>query len=337
MNTRTAGVNIFINGKNCSMDLAGYLTSITYTDVLEGEADTAEIVLQDRNRLWTSDWFPKRGDTVNIELVRENWNEQSGVETLPLGSFEIDEIKNSYPPNVAHIKLNSIPNNSELRSVDKSASWEDTKLSNIAGDIATRAGLTLFYDTADDPIIKRAELSEQSSLSFLQKMCKKAGLALKVSDNKVIIFDEEKYEKQSPVMTLKYGESAIKSFSGTATISKIYTACHVKYGHSKKKETIEGSYQDASKSGGMTLEISQKVESQAEAERLAKKKLREKNKDEIKVQITAAGNFGYLAGNVLELVEFGFYSGRYIVEKATHKIAKGYEVTVELRRCLSGY
>ena len=87
----------------------------------------------------------------------------------------------------------------------------------------------------------------------------------------------------------------------------------------------------------MTLKVNKKVSTQAEAEKLAKKKLREKNKEEIKISLTLIGNFIYLSGNVVELVNHGWYSGNYIIEKATHKIGNGYEVTLDLRKCLSGY
>ena len=103
----------------------------------------------------------------------------------------------------------------------------------------------------------------------------------------------------------------------------------------EKSEEISAEYTDATKKSGMTLKVNQKVETQAEAEKLAKKKLREKNKEEVKVSLTLIGNFIYLAGNVIELVNHGFYSGRLIIEKSTHKISSsGYEVTVDCRKCL---
>lgn len=330
---------IYINGKNITDDISSYVKAVSFSDSLSDEADTAEIHLHDVNHIWRESWFPQRGDTATIELIRVDWN-GDGVETLPLGSFEIDEIQNTYSQgsgNEAKVKLNSIPNNSGLRNVNESRSWEKVKLSGIAGDIASEAGMTLFYDTNEDPEIARAEQSEKSNLAFLKKLCHDNGLALKASDGKLIIFDEEKFESQSPIITLTYGVDAIKSFSATATISKIYKSCTVNYKHGKKSEEISGEYTDGSKKSGMTLKINQKVETQAEAEKLAKKKLREKNKEEIKISMTLVGRFIYLSGNVIELSGHGFYDGAYIIEKSNHKIGNGYEVSIDLRKCLSGY
>ena len=334
---RHVGAYIFANGQDVTGNLSGFLQSVTYTDNLSGEADTAEIELLDADRIFISEWFPKRGDTAAITLWREFWQGDGEIQTLPLGTFEIDEITNSYPPNVAKIKLNSIPNNAKLRSVDKSKSWENFRLSAIAHDIATAAGVQLFYDTNEDPLIKRAEQSELSCLAFLEKLCTDNGLALKVADGKLIIFDEEKYEQQEPISTLYYDLSITKRFSASATIHEIYSAAHVKYKQGKEDKFIEATFTDSTRDAGMTLEINQKVDTQAEAEKLAKKKLREKNKDEIKVTLTTVGRFDYLSGRVIALASHGFYDGNYLIERATHKIGNGYEVDLQLRKCLKGY
>ena len=333
---RHVGVEIFADGENVTQNISPYLKSITYTDNLSGEADTAEIEVEDANRIFVADWFPKRGITVSITLYREFWN-GDGVESLPLYDFEVDEITNSYPPNTARIKLNSIAQNSGLRQRDESRAWENVKLSQIAGDVAKKAGVELFYDTSEDPTIKRAEQSEISALTFLQKLCTDNGLALKVSDGKLIIFDEAKLEQQEPVSTLGYDLSVIKNFSATATLQEIYKSCEVVYKHGQKDEKIAAKFDDTSKEDGKTLKINQKVESQAEAEKLAKKKLRDKNKKEIQVRLTTVGRFDYVAGNCIELIEHGFYSGKYIIERAVHKIGSGYTVDLELRKCLPNY
>lgn len=336
MNTRRTKISVTINGKNITEDVSPFLTNFSYTDNLSGEADLAELTFEDSQRLWTAEWFPNRGDTCDITIVKENWFD--GDTELNLNSFEIDEVANSFPPNVCRLKLNSVPNNSKLRSIDQSKSWEKVTLKKIASEIASDAGMELFFDTQEDPKIERAEQKEQSKLQFLEKLCVDNGLALKVSEKKLIIFDEEKFERQEPILTLSYGDEILKSFSATATISKIYSACHVKYQQGKKKEFIEHTYKDASKSDGMVLEINKKVENAAEAEKLAKKELRKKNKEEIKVSVEVIGRFIFLAGNVIELDEsFGFYAGNYLIEKARHNVGAGYECSLELRKCLKGY
>ena len=337
MFTRHVGVKIEVAGVDVTRDLSPYLKSVTYEDVLSGETDTVELELQDTAHLFATDWFPQRGDTLRVELSREYWSGDGQLETLPLGLFELDEVQNSYPPNICKLKGNSCPQNSALRQMDESKSWEDVKLSQIAFDIAEAAGVALFYDTTHDPTIKRAEQSELSRLAFLEKICADQGLAVKIANGTLAVFDEEKYEQQEPVSQIVYGFSTVKKFSATATLTEIYKACEVVYKHGQKDEKIQARFEDSSKSDGKTLKVNQRIEDQSEADRLARKKLREKNREEVKVQLTVVGRFEYLSGQVVELVNHGFYSGRYLIERARHKVGDGYEVDLELRRCLNGY
>lgn len=335
--TRHVGVAIWADGEDVSANLTPYLKSISYTDNAGGEADTAEIELEDSSHKFIGDWLPKRGITVRIILYRESWQGDNQIETFDLGTFEHDEIEISYPPSTAKIKLNSIPQNSGLRQRDESRAWENVQLSQIANDVAAKAGVVLFYETVEDPTIKRAEQSEVSALAFLEKLCADNGLALKVSDGKLIIFDETKLEAQEPVAHLDYDLSTITRFSATVTLNETFKKCEVVYKHGQKDEKISGTFEAPDKDEGKTLKVNQRVESQAEAEKLARKKLRDKNKQETTVRLTTIGRFELVAGNVIELVNHGRLSGRYLIEKSHHHVGSGYTVDLELRRCLEGY
>ena len=333
---RQASIKMSFEGKDVSVAINNFLQSFSYEESASNEADTASITLNDTKELWIGDWFPKKGTVAQASIVTTNW-EREGVETVPLGRFEVDEVKNKFPPATATIKLNSIPNNSKLRNVNNSKSWEQVKLSQIAKDIAESAGMELFYDTKEDPVIQRAEQSEQSSLKFLNKLCTNAGLALKVTDNKIAIFDFEKYESQEAVETYIKGESRILEFEATSKLNETYKSCTVTYQHSKKKEKIEGTFSDGNKEDGPTLKINKKVESQEEAERLAKKKLREKNKEENKISLKVVGNLKLSAGLTLKIKGFHVHDGKYLIDKLSHSISNGFTTSLELTKCLKGY
>ena len=175
-------------------------------------------------------------------------------------------------------------------------------------------------------------------MSFLEKLCTDSGLALKVTDGKLIVFDETKLEAQEPVARLIRGSSTITRFSATSTLQEVYRRAEVTYSHGQKSETITGSFDAADKPEGKVLKINQRVESKAEADRLAKNALREKNKKETQIRLTTVGSFKLLSGNVVELVNHGKFDGKYLIEKSTHKIdSSGYTTDLELRKCLSGY
>ena len=234
MKARRARVKCKYDNVDISQDIARFLKSFSVREVLSGEADSAEITLEDREALWQGDWFPERGAIMDITLVISDWEGEGDNRGLPLGKFEVDEITNAGPPNEAKIKLISVPNNTDLRGVERTRAWEKANLSRIVQDIAEGAGMQHFFDTPEDPIIERAEQSEETDLAFLKKLCKDAGLALKVTDKNIVVFDIAKYEAAEPVMTITKGKDNIISFDCRTTIHEIYRACHVKYKHGKK-------------------------------------------------------------------------------------------------------
>lgn len=349
MKARRISTIIKYNNTDISADISKYLEGISYTDNLSGEADDLQLTLDDREGLWQSTWMPEKGALLDAELQLNNWQSLSALpQKLRLGLFEIDEIGSSGYPSTAQIKAVSVPDNNTLRGVERSRSWEKTKLQVIANDIATAADMSLYWDTEENPVLDRAEQTEQSDLSFLYTLCKDQGLALKISDNQIIIFDEEKYESMSAKITIvKPGTTynaesemlyirAGLGYELRTKIRDIYAACRVSYQQGKSKAKIEGTYTVPGKKG-KTLQVSEQVESVAEALRLAKKRLREKNKDETTGSFPLIGNFALAAGSTINILGFGAFDGKYLITRATHDINNGYKTNIEVRRCLNGY
>ena len=227
-----------------------------------------------------------------------------------------------------------------MKSVGKSRSWEQVTLSKIASDVATGGGMLLFYDTSEDPLIERAEQSEESDLKFLHRLCRDQGLALKVNDRKIIIFDIEKYEAASAVETIDRTSALLKRFSVRTTLNEVYSKCEVKYKNGRKGELISGSYSSGGVlssvfgTGGKTLKINKKVATVGEAERLARKELKAANRAETKMQMTLVGDMNLRAGATILLEGFEVFDGKYLIEKATHSVGTGgYETTVEMSKC----
>jgi phage protein D len=337
MQARRARLKLLYDNKDISADLVPYLLSFSYTDHASGKADDLQIRLEDRQGLWTGDWWPDKGATLKATLITEHWTEQDKTEELPLGMFEIDEIEGSSSPSTITIKALSVPESASLRGEEKTKSWEAVTLSKIAGEIATNAGLSLFYDTDDDPEHDRIEQTEQSDLAFLQKTCEDAGLSLKVSDRQIVIFDDEKYEAMEPVMTIKRGQSWILSHSFSTSTRDVFSACKVSYYNARTKKTYSYTYTAPNKlATGKTLVINERARSIGNAEKLAKKKLRKQNRGETKMSFSLLGDIRLLAACTVKVEGYGRLDGKYFIEEATHS-GSGYKVKVDLRRVLEGY
>lgn len=359
MITRRVLASVLYNSADISTDINQYLKSISYRDAMSGQADDLQLSLEDRAGIWQAEWMPEKGAVLDVSIITLFWKSAYDLpETLRLGLFEIDEITSSGYPSEVGIKAVSVPFNNQLRGEAHTRSWEKAELKTIANDIATAANLKLFYDTEENPVLEHCEQSEQSDLSFLLQLCTDNGLALKVSDGQIIIFDEAKYEAQEPKITIvkpgaaypppsqeETGNSAeeemiylpsLLSYSLTSKLRDIYAACHVKYQNSDTKEIIEATFTAPGKSGP-TLQVREQVDTIADAERLAKKKLREQNKEEVTGSFSLPGCLRLVAGITVNLLGFGVYDGKYIITEASHDIGTVYTSSINVRRCLDGY
>lgn len=356
---RRAWLIVTYNGKDISESLAQYVLSFSYTDNLTGQVDDISITLEDRAELWEADWMPERGATLDITICTYNWSDlYSEEQDLQLGKFEIDELEVSSAPNVVTIKAVaiSISDDSTLRSTLRSHTWENISVQKAANDIAWQNGMKLQWYCDDNPNIDKLEQNDESDLDVLQKICDDAGFALKVTTDTIIIFDVEKFEKEdvyaeyyhpgTTILNIVENQSkpvqtdALLNYSFKAKIRDVYKKCHVKYAKDKDKSVIESTFvaPDKKEKEGATLEVHQQVSSQAEADRLAKKKLREKNCEEFTGSFSSDGNMGLCAGETIEMLGFGNFSGKYIITQTKHDISSsGFTSSVEIRKCLDGY
>ncbi len=350
---RRAWLIVQYQNKDISEDISKYLLSATYTDNLTGAVDDISITLEDRVGLWSNEWFPEIGGYLDVSIGLYNWDSlDSGQDIFHLGAFELDEIEMNDPPATVTLKAVSITisQTSTLRSVLRNQTWENISLWKVANDIAWRNNLKLIWDTADgnNPNLDKTDQSDESDLSFLQKLCSDMGFALKIQTNAIVIFDEAFYEQKEPVMALLSPADTMalqdKPYTRNTTgysfkkkTRDIYRACHVKYQKEKEKAVIEATFQNPNRTIGTTLEVNQQVDSLEEAQYLAKKKLREANKEETTGTYQTIGNKLLVAGITVELWGFGKFSGKYIITKATHSISSTYTTMVDLRRCLDGY
>lgn len=321
-----------------SNDIRKHILGLTYTDNATGSADDLDITLEDKEGLWHGSWVPQKGDMIDASFYVENWNGNKGKQLLPCGTFEIDDISVSGPPDTVSIKGQSVPVSSNIKQTDKTKSWKKIKLSKIANEIANNAGLKCLFESQEDTEYDSIDQVKEPDLIFLQGLCNDAGLSLKISAGQLVIFDEYAYECKDPILTLIKGKSNIISYSfGNKTSDTGYKACHVRYTDAQTNKTIEATFTDKSKKTGAMLEVNEQVKTYTEALKLAKNKLREKNKQECTGSLSVLGDVKLVAGVTILIKGWLSFDGKYIVNKATHNIVGGYTTDIEITKCLEGY
>jgi phage protein D len=325
--------------EDISKGIGLFILSFSYTDSASGQADDLQLTLEDSRGQWQASRKPRKGDTLKAALLTVNGEDDGKERRLECGAFQVDEISLSGPPDVLNLKAIAVPVASSLRGQKKDKAWEAVRLSVILEEIAAKGELKKYFACADDPLYSRVEQNQQSDLEFLQMLCEKAGLALKVTYSKIVIFDEEMYEGKPVLLTIKKRGSTVLNYSFSSNSRDCYSACKVSYYDAKTKATLAYEFKPPdSPDTGQVLVINEKVDSAAEAEKLAKKLLRQKNKEENKASLTLAGDVRLVSGKTVMLEGWGRYDGKYIIEQAKHDNgSSGYQVSVELRKILEGY
>ncbi|WP_340026674.1 contractile injection system protein, VgrG/Pvc8 family [Paenibacillus sp. FSL K6-1096] len=334
---RRAVLELRYNGKDVTQDITRSLTDFQYNDAASGSLDDLTVTLEDRERNWQGPWSPVEGDQLVAVIRTVNWDKPGEIKKLPLGTFEVDSIDFSGPPDTISIKAVSLPVTSEVRMQRSSRSWEKTNLKTIAAQVAKRAKLKLIYEAQDNPSYDRLEQSEVSDLAFLLDTAMQEGIAIKVSSGSLVLFDEQEYEQKAAVATIVRGESNVTDYSfAYNTAYAAYRACTVTYTPSQDKETLKATYtpQGAPKSGPV-LKINEQVDSQANAMRLARKRLREKNKEGGKGTLSLMGDLRMAAGLTINIKGWKRFDGKYIIESARHSIgSSGYTTSLDIRKVL---
>lgn len=353
---RRVEVKLYFKGKNISKELSKYLLSMSFTDKEDDEADEIDITLDDREGKWIKDWLNTskeikkstktenikkafKGTEIHAMVVQKNPYSDGRDKVLDCGTFEIDQVNYSGPPQKLTIKATSIPYKSKLRQTKRNRTWEKTNLKKISEKIAKQSSMKNMYLSDYNPSYKRREQKNMTDIAFLKKLCKSAGISLKVTSKTIVLFDAADFESKTEVKKLKAGKGNILSYSfSTKTADTAYSSCHVIYTDPGTKKTIEATYKPpGANSDGQTLEVKQKVSNKSEALTLAKKSLRARNRGETTAEFTLAGDVGYVAGITVRVYGYGEFNGKYIVEQATHQITGGYKVKIKLRSCLEGY
>ena len=327
---RYAEVEIYYEGVNISQDIAPYLINFTYTDNSSDKADDISFTLEDRKRLWIEDWFPMKGDKVKAAIILHDWDEAGKTESLPCGTFEVDQIECSGPPNQITIKAVSTLVSKPMRQEKHTKAWENVKLSTIAGDAASKNGLELFWDSPNDPVFSRRDQVEISDLEFLTTLARDYGINVKVTDTQLVCYDKDTYEAKTPVEELSFGDKKLLRWGFSSKAAGTYKAAHLQYHDPVKNTTIDVTEQGDSEGTGRVLEINQKADNINDAKKIAKSKLEAANKKEISGNLTLMGDLRYVGASNITIIGFGAFDGTYVIEKATHSVGDSYTTKLDI-------
>ena len=320
------------NNKNISAGLAPHTLSFSYTDNEGGKADDLNIQLEDSQGLWKDAWLPRKGAVITA-VIRTEGNRQ-----LNCGTFAVDQVDLSGPPDTVTLKAVSSFTAKSLKQEKKSRSWEKITLEAVAKEIADEHSLGFFYSVSELVGYARLDQREESDLAFLKRLCKDQDCNLKLSGEKLIIFESRTLEQIAPAFTLTRGKDPISRFSFSTKTCEIFRGCEVSYWDADKK--IEQKHlfiPPGAPATGEVLKLNKRMESLADARSKARAALRRKNKQEVTGNLNLMGDTRLLSGLTFTLSGWGAFDGKYIVESASHNQTRdsGYQTGIKIRKVVA--
>lgn len=340
---RKIKLEVFYEGKDISDYIHKDLINFSQSDSLN-EFDTIELSLENRDRLWMNGWKPLKGEKIEAKAYLYNW-ENEGIISIKIGTFYIDNISYSGPPDIVNIKAISVDITKDIMDSKKNRVWERVTIKRIAQDIAKACNLELIFESDFNRVYTRLEMKMESYFNFLKRITKEAGINVKLYNDRLILFEEEMYEKKKPVMTLSRED--LKSYSFEEDDTDTYAGCKISFWDPYLEKKIEMAFMTKKRSGykrgtQRILFINEEkcppgeTDSQKRAylSKIAAKALKEKNKNSIKGNISMMGKEKLLSvGDTLNINEFGQFNGKYIIsEIATDFLS--YDLSIQIRKVL---
>ena len=314
--TRRVLLELKYEGKDITQKIENSLLSFSVNDVANSAIDDVTISLEDKDHNWLNKFIVNEGDKIEMSAVSFNWNKPDEEYRVKFGTYFVDEPENSINPALFNLKGISIPGTGNFRELKRTKPWKNIKVKGVITSIASRYGFGVVYDTKLNPTIKELEQSNEADFEFLQKLCNDNGLIIKMYRSKMIIFNEAEYENKKPVLTIKPSDCEGQiSFNRTLTDCN-YDKAVLKY-KKKKGVVITASYTRPGAKGDKTLNLTDSVDTQAEALNVCRTKLREKNKNAVKLSFTLPGLARIYASDVVKLEDVGQYNGLYYIDNKT--------------------
>lgn len=306
-------MNLYYNGTDIYHDVS--VNYCVHEMFAEKQADTLVIRFNDTKGTW-SKWNPAAGDTLRLTEGASN-----------TGKMFIHSMK---PENgLFTIRAMSMPKSGATK---KSKSWEGVRFLQLANEIAGNHGLTFQNYGCADQVYPYLRQNNETDFAFFSRLCMLEGCQMLIYDGKLLAYNEQYIERQTPAGTLEVDENGVFTYHDDR--AACYGSCEVSSGSYSGKFKAP----NATNTAVLRPDKAIPVTSNAEAARFAKGLLRNANKYGRTGQFSKALLTGYAAASLLRLKtkKASAWDGAVFVYKVRHDFV-GNKSTLYFREPLEGY
>lgn len=173
---------VTLDGEDLSDRLRSRLVSLSLSEKRGDEADQLDIVLTDHDGGLA---IPPEGAVLKLQL---GWKQGRDVIVglVDKGSFKVDDVSHSGPPDQITIRARAADFTSAIRN-RRDKSWKDTTLGAVLRDVAGRNGLTARIAPALASIaLKSVTQSRESDIAFLRRLGRENDAVATIKDKNLI-------------------------------------------------------------------------------------------------------------------------------------------------------
>ena len=304
------------------------LESLSYTDVASGKSDSVSLTVANIDKEWITDYMPTKGATVRVRIVPKDWEKATEFDC---GTFLIDDISFNGSPLTCTLGGVSTPCNQDFKSNPCNRTWEKATLQEIAVKIGKAAGVQVYYE-GDQIQIKELEQNNETDSAFLYSLCEKYGMAMKVYNGKIVIFDPVKYEAKDSVRVIS--EKEMTKWTYNTTVEGTYTGVTLKWNNADKKRTDpDRKVVVTMGEKGRMYSFNSQVTSRYDAELQAAAKVNEANRKAETMSATVPGEYGLSASQCVQITDLGKLNGKYYIDSVKHSVTgSGYTTQLSLHK-----
>ncbi|MCI9388381.1 MAG: hypothetical protein HFH54_01685 [Lachnospiraceae bacterium] len=333
-NPRRVKANLKFNGKWLGKSLKNYLESVTYTDIASGESDQLDIVLQNIDMGWLGKKYPKKGDRVDGTITFVNWDSILDKK-LDCGAFVLDDVKFSGGPLTANFGCIASPIDSSFNTRERTKTYKDVTIGEIAQEIADKYDLELKCSDADIRV-GIIEQSQKTDSAFLYDLCGTYGLSMKVYKKAIVIYDQTVMEEKKPVAKLTRESFIDDKWDYTDALIGVYTGARISYkpGDGSEEISVYVGEKDEEAKDARVLHVNETADSVSDAYFKAAVAVNKSNQEATKLSGDIWPDIKICAGVTVKVTGFGKPDGKYFVDKCVTEIGGSRSrQTIEMHKC----
>ena len=229
----------------------------------------------------------------------------------------------------------AIPANESFKVRERTKTWKNVTIKNIANEIAKRYGLSLSY-SGPTITIASIEQSDKTDSAFLYDLCKKYGLSMKVFNNKIVIYDQTQQEKKAASATITRDSFIDDEWEYTDSIEGTYTGARISYksGEDNEEISVYLGLKAENAAGSRVLNITEVADDYDAAYYMAAAQVNQSNEQATTISGKIWPNPKICAGICVTISGMGKANGKYFVDKSTVEVSDSRTTqSVELHKC----